>query len=418
MGRVTLIDCQTAGIAGDMLLGALIDAGAEIDPIRRTLDLIPRYYKKCKEIGFEAKQVTSHGFRATGISFDICESVNEIQAIEFLDVARKIARASDLSDRARAFAVNSINKIIEAEGRIHGMQVGDVHLHEAGSADTLADVFGVGQACDQLGIFDTDVYSTTVAVGGGTVEFSHGKLSNPPPAVLEMLREKAFPIVGGPAPIELATPTGISMLVSLVRKVVDQYPRMKPELVGYGAGKKDLPNAPNILRVVIGDAIGQGFATDTVNLLETNLDDVSGEVLGHTLQRLMDCGAKDAWLTPAQVKKSRPGHVLHAICDVSETERIARIIMEETGTLGVRYQAWNRLKLDRETTTLTVNIAGKEFNMKFKIAHDLAGRLVRIKPEFEDVRKVAGALEMSAREVSELALADARCILKESEKRG
>ena len=416
MTKVTIIDPQTAGISGDMLLGALIDAGANSETVQRVLDEIPKYYSKCKSVKLNTKEVRKHGFRACKAELNISEDKEETHAQELVGVAEKIAQALRLSEKAASFAVDSIKVLVDVESVLHGVEVERAHLHEVGSSDTLADIFGVAAACDNLGIFDGEIYSTPVAVGGGTVTFSHGTLGTPAPAVLEILRRKNVPILGGPESVELATPTGVAMLVNLASVSVSTYPPLVPEIVGYGAGTRELTKAPNMLRVVIGRDIGHHSGSDTVQVLETNLDDLPGEVLGHALQRVLDSGAKDVWITSAQFKKNRPGHVFHVICDPDNAERIAEIIMEETGTLGVRYQTANRFKSDREVRTVAMEFEGRRFDVRVKLAQDRTGKIVRVKPEFDDIQTIAQTLSTPAREIADRAMEEARKSLKE--KRG
>lgn len=413
MVRVVLIDAQTAGISGDMLLGALIDAGADPKSIQHVLDYIPLHYPKCKALQLQVREISTHGFRARQVELKIAESQEEAQAAEFLRATENIAKATKISKRAASFAVGSIQDLVTAESKLHGVGPDRTHLHEAGSADTLGDVFGVAAACDLLGVFDSEIYSTPVAVGGGVVRFSHGTVAVPTPAVLEIARERSIPIHGGPENVELATPTGMAMLANLTSNYVENYPSLVPQVVGHGAGKGELTMAPNFLRVVIGRKTETELGTDVVKILETNLDDLPGELLGHALQQVLDSGAKDAWITPAQFKKNRPGHVLHVICDSNDAERLANVIMEETGTLGVRYQQWNRFTLEREIETLTVDIAGRKFDVRVKFARQRSGRIVNVKPEFDDVHAIAKQLSMSARKVSELVFREARKIMEQ-----
>jgi uncharacterized protein (TIGR00299 family) protein len=400
LSTITIIDPQTAGISGDMLLAALIDAGADPGNIQRTLNEIPQYYRKCSKIRLSTNEVKKHGFRATGVELVITEEQRESRADEYLKAAEGIAEASTMSSKASEFAINSIRDLVLAESTLHGSSLDTTHLHEAGSADTLADVFGVAAACDALGIFESKVYSTPVAVGGGIISFSHGKVATPAPAVLEIARRKQIPIRGGPEDVELATPTGISMLANLAGKFVSSYPPFIPNIVGYGAGKAELKEAPNILRLAMGQALSARSETDVIQVLETNLDDVSGEILGHTLQRVIESGAKDAWMSPAQFKKNRPGAVLHVICNPSLAEKLTAIIMEETGTLGVRNQLWNRVTLQREVRTVKVIVKGREFAVRVKFARDISGKIVNVKPEFDDVQAIAEEVSMPAREIS------------------
>jgi uncharacterized protein (TIGR00299 family) protein len=313
-----------------------------------------------------------------------------------------------MSSKASSFAVSSVRTLIETESNLHGVPLNSTHLHEAGSADTLGDIFGVAAACDSLRVFDGIVISTPVAIGHGTVTFSHGTLAVPAPAVLEIARQYHIPIAGSSESAELATPTGMAMLANMTQEFVEAYPAMIPHKVGYGAGKLQLTSSPNFVRITLGSRPDNtNMTSEEVQLLETNLDDISGEVLAHAVQTLVDSGARDVWITPAQFKKNRPGHVLHVLCDVNETERMVRRIMEETGTLGVRHKQWHRFVLEREVKALSVEIEGKRFEARIKIARDGSGNITRVKPEFEDVRRIASEIGLSARRVEDIVIGKA-----------
>lgn len=390
-----------------MLLGALIDAGADVKNVQEILQLIPEHYSKCKSIHLETTEVKMHGFRARRVVPHISEDSAEANAETMLGAVDEIVNSSRMSAKATSFATESIRTIVDVESRLHGISLKETHLHEAGSTDTLADVMGVAAACDNLGIFDGEIYSTPVAVGGGTVEFSHGKLAVPAPAVLEILRQNGVPLVGGPEEKELATPTGVSMLVNLADAFLQHYPSIVPEKVGHGAGNLELSTAPNILRVIIGQD-HESNLKDRVQILETNLDDLPGEILGHAMQRILDSGARDVWVTSAHFKKNCPGHILHVMCDAQEAERIADLMMEETGTLGVRYQDYGRFTLNRDIRTIKVTIQGRSFDVRIKTATNASGRIIRLKPEFDDIRAIAEALSMPARRVAELVTQEAQ----------
>ena len=380
-----------------MLLAALIDAGANIQAIRDILHLIPVHYSRCKSINLKTETALTHGFKACSINLEISEEDHEISANQFLSATEQITQNSNLSKQASDFALNSIKMLVEVESQLHGTDVHETHLHEAGSADTLADVFGVAAATDSLNLFGGDIVSTPVAVGGGHVKFSHGTLSIPAPAVMEMVRRFQIPILGGPTTVELATPTGVTMLANLVNEFSSIYPAMTAEKVGYGSGKMILDSSPNFLRVVIGTRLETlQRAKETVQVLETNLDDVSGEILSHAVQELIEAGAKDAWVTFGIFKKNRPGHILHVLCDPQDTVKLSRIMIEETGTLGVRQQFWQRLTLSREVQSVSVQISGKAFEVRVKVARDSTGNIVRVKPEFDDIRKIAKEVGLPA----------------------
>jgi len=385
-----------------MLLAAFIDAGADLPYIERMLQLIPTYYSKCKSIQLERKDVKMHGFRACKIDIKISEDQSDTDANTFSKTVEKIVESCDMGEKAAAFAINSVNLLIAAESKVHGAQPSDTHLHEAGSADTLADILGVAAACDSLEIFEGTIYATPVAVGGGVVSFSHGTVSTPAPAVMEILRQRKIPMVGGTEPSELTTPTGITMLASLAPNFLETYPEMMAEEVGYGAGTKEFASGPNFLRVVLGRANSASKFSDKIVMLETNLDDLSGEFLSYALQRLIGSGAKDAWITSAQFKKNRPGFVLHVICHQKDQEQFSRMIMEETGTLGVRYQTWDRVVLERDVRTVAVKLQGMSFDVRVKTARDSTGKTVRVKPEADDVQEIARTLQLPAREVARM----------------
>lgn len=418
MSRITLVDSQTAGISGDMLLAALIDAGANLRTIEATLELIPRHFSRCKSLELVVRNERKHGFRARLVDFLISEKDVETTAQELIQGADEIAKASNLSERARSFARASVKLLTDVESKLHGVDISKAHLHEAGSADTLADVFGVAAACDSLKIFEGEVFATPVAVGGGSVTFSHGTIGTPAPAVLEIARQCRIPIKGGPEEVELATPTGMSMLGNLAESFLETYPPVIPETVGYGAGKKELTNSPNILRIVLGHTTDPRFNSETIQVIETNLDDIPGEMLGHALERMLASGAKDAWVTPAIFKKGRPGHVLHAICDAKDVQKLAEVMIMETGTLGVRFQNWSRFILQREVKSINVEIAGRKFNVRVKFAKDRSGKKLIAKPEFEDLRSIAETLSMPAREVSAIVMREAIRVDAKNEKAG
>jgi len=401
--RITIIDPSISGISGDMLLAALIDAGANIQAIRDKLHLIPAHYSRCKSINLKTETVLTHGFRSCGIDLGISEEYHEISANQFLSVTEQITQSSNLSKQAADFALNSVRMLVEVESQLHGASVSETHLHEAGSADTLADVFGVAAAMDSLNLFGSDIISTPVAVGGGHVKFSHGTLSIPAPAVMEMVRRFQIPILGGPTTVELATPTGVVMLANLVNEFSSVYPAMIAEKVGYGSGKMTLDSSPNFLRVVLGTRLETPQrAKETVQVLETNLDDVSGEIVSHAVQGLIEAGAKDAWVTFGLFKKNRPGQILHVLCDPQDSAKLSRIMIEETGTLGVRQQFWQRLTLSREVQSVSVQISGKAFEVRIKLARDATGNIIRVKPEFDDVRAIAKEVGLPARRVEEI----------------
>jgi len=288
----------------------------------------------------------------------------------------------------------------------------DVRLHELGSADTLADIIGAATALDDLDIFsNTAVFSTPVAVGGGVFPASHGAYSSPAPATLEILRTSGFLTIGGPVESELATPTGVSLLTSLTPECTRFYPSIKPVYVGYGAGSRELGDIPNVLRVVLGEPFDSGLMNDDVVVIETNLDDVTGEIIGYSINRLLQEGARDAVSIPTLNKKSRPGHLIQVIADRTDVERLCAILIEETGSLGVRTYTCGRRLLLRESIPVEIMVDDKNAVVNVKVARSTNGQIIRIKPEYEDVKRLAELTGIPLRDIEDLVVRKAGEIL-------
>jgi hypothetical protein len=415
--QILVIDCQSAGISGDMMVGALLDLGANAVKVIKAMETVKDDVEWCKNIEISIRDVTRKGFRAK--KFDVnTKRVNEMSGSELVKATVKCLEGLTLSRKAKCFALNSINTLVETEAKIHGETVEEVHLHEAGSADTLVDIIGTAVAADDLDIFNMKVYSTPVAVGGGLFKFSHGTVSSPAPAAIEILKSKRFPIIGGPTRFELATPTGVSILVNLVHEFIRFYPPMKPMAIGYGAGTKDFAEMPNVLRITLGEPLNYQLLNDEVCILETNLDDVTGEIIGHAMNRLLREGAKDVCTIPIFTKKNRPGHILQVIADKADAERFSRILIEETGTLGVRRHICERHILNREFIPVEIIVKCMNDVVNVKVAKDSEGEIVRIKPEHDDVKRVAEKTNKPLREVMELVNMKAREILLRGQPNG
>lgn len=242
-----------------MLLGALIDAGADTTPIQKVFEIIPRHYSKCQSIRLDVHEVRKHGFKASQVDFDLTEDSSEVTASQMHQAAEQISTECGIGSEARSLVLDSVERLLRAESKIHGVEASLTHMHEMGSTDTLADIFGVAVACELLGVFEGEVCCTPVAVGGGMVSFSHGTISNPAPATLEILKESGMSMIAGPEDYELSTPTGVAILAALAKKGTVSHPLMVPEKIGYGAGKRELKTAPNVLRVVLGRTTTPGI---------------------------------------------------------------------------------------------------------------------------------------------------------------
>jgi len=396
---VFVIDAQVAGISGDMLLCSLVNIGANkskiIDGIR-SAELLCKDVK-VKKIDFV--EVKKNSLQATELLLEIDDDVHERKGIEIKEIIAKSAEQLKISENAKTFAVKSIETLIQAESKIHGEPEDSVHFHEAASFDTVIDLLGTAIALDDLGCFDDDIVVTPVAIGGGTVTFSHGTSSNPAYAILEIFRESGIITVGGNVKDELTTPTGASMLVNLVKECSEFYPPMKIQSIGYGAGQKDFEGFSNVLKVVRGIASTK-LQLDTVKILETNVDDVSGEVLGNMIEKIMAHGAKDVTISSAITKKGRPTNLVSVICDSDTMNSIMDLLVTETGTLGVRVRTSERYIVPRDVKTLSVNIQGQSFDVRYKTRDLNNGSHFKI--ESDDIKEISSALSISFKETEEL----------------
>ncbi|HMK94195.1 MAG TPA: nickel pincer cofactor biosynthesis protein LarC [Candidatus Limnocylindrales bacterium] len=405
--KIVTIDCQVAGVSGDMLLGALLDLGANVNKVASAIKNLETAEYGYSNVTVKIQQVMRKEFRATKVDVT-AEGKSRKNGEQLISIVEKTAAKLELSPKAKQYASNVIHTLVDAEKKIHGRHLADAHLHEVGLVDTAAEIIGSAVAMDDLGFFNAKIVATPVSVGGGLFHFSHGTVSSPSPAALAIFQSKNFPIKGGPVEAELATPTGASLIVNLAEEVSSFYPEMTPLVVGYGAGGKDFSEIPNILRIVTGKPVENCLMKDQVAVIETNLDDVPGEIVGHAVDRLLLQGAKDVSVIPMFTKKNRPGQIVKVIADQKDTQRFSRLLVEETGTLGVRVYYCERHIVNRESCSVDVSEGGVKEFVKVKIAKDADGNIIRIKPEYDDLKRLAEKTGKPLRDLAEIAISRAR----------
>ena len=397
---VLIIDSQIAGISGDMLLSALINIGAKKSKVIEGIHIAENYLSDSKIQKIDFQKTIKHGIEATQLLLEIKEGKHERRGIEVLECITLASDKIGLSESAKVFARESIRSLIYAESKIHGEPVESVFFHEASSIDTVVDIVGTAIALDDLNFFAEEIISTPVAVGGGTLNFSHGTVSNPASAILEIFRNSNIVIAGGQIKEELTTPTGASLLVNLTKNCSEFYPSMKVRSIGYGAGIKNFEGFSNVLKIVRGEKTEQ-FQQDSIQILETNIDDVSGEVLGNLIDKIMSIGAKDITVSPAITKKNRPTHIVSVICGSETINSILETLVSETGTMGVRIRTSSRYVVPRVTVTVPVVIHEKNFAVKCKLVK--GGDVVKhFKVESSDIKLIADSLSLSFKDVNEL----------------
>ena len=385
---ILVIDPSIAGISGDMMLSSIIDIGADEKLVIENLESIKDYFKSCKKLEISFKDVTKNGFRAKKADIIIEEDRNSHNVDELnYNLERSIENVS-ISHNAKAFIKNSFENLISAESALHGISNKEMHLHEAGSIDTFVDIIGTGIALDNLKLFNLkEIITTPVSVGGGDITFSHGKMQNPAPAILEIARRNNIMIRGGPGMYETATPTGMAMLAALVEESQEIFPGIKPELIGVGAGSSEFKEIPNILRITLGEK--STLLTDEIAIIETNIDDRTGEELGYAMQRIIDNGALDVSLIPTIGKKGRPSNVLKVITNLSKSEFFSDLVMRETGTLGVRVYPMSRFIQMRENLKANITIKNNDEEIDVKVVKSESGEIIQFKPEFDQIVKLS-----------------------------
>lgn len=380
--KIAYFDCP-AGASGDMLLGALLDAGLGLNDLQTRLSAL-----KLQGFKLEARRVQKAGISATQAQVIVQDEKSE----RHLPEIERYVIDSDLPPRIKNQAIATLRRIGEVEADIHAEVVDAVHLHELGGLDTLVDVTGVLLGLDALGI--EQVYASPLPLGRGFVKSAHGLLPLPAPATLALLN--GIPITGSELQAELVTPTGAALLAGLVQGW-GQIPPMRLLGVGYGAGSRDLP-IPNVLRLLLGEAEGENDEVETLELLESNIDDQNPQLYEHTLDLLFQAGALDAWLTSIQMKKNRPGTLLSILCRPGDTERLSHIVFQETTTLGVRQQTLQRKALQRAMRTVETPYGP----VRVKVAR-LPGGGSKFSVEYEDCRLLAQKQGVPLREVMQAA---------------
>ena len=376
MSRVLYIDC-IGGVAGDMLLGALLDAGADVDAVREGLARLG-----IDDLSLDTEPAVRHGIAATRaiVRRGRCAATPHWRTIRALDMPE--------------LAQDAFRRLAVAEGRIHGIDPEDVHFHEVGAIDAIGEVCGVALAVESLKI-DRTVCSPLPA-GRGFVQAAHGRLPLPAPATLELL--KGAPLYGVESELELVTPTGAALVAALA----DEYgplPRLTLEAAGYGAGSRDPEAMPNVVRAIVGVEAARAAR---VSLIEANLDDLLPELAPDAAAACVAAGALDVWTAPAQMKRGRPGFVISALARPQDERAVAEAMLRETSTLGVRIAHLDRIELDRET--YTVEVGGEPVRVK---AGKLGGRVVNLAPEHADCERAARILGEPVKTVWARALAAA-----------
>jgi uncharacterized protein (TIGR00299 family) protein len=374
------------GCAGDMLLAALVDAGADFDGILAGIARLP-----IDDVRLTECVVRRHGLRARQVVVEAPATEHARHLPEIVE----LIKAAALPAAAERFSVAVFHRLAEAEAAVHGIAPTRVHFHEVGALDAIVDVVGCALGLHALGLLDATVTVSPIAVGGGTVTAAHGRLPVPPPAVLALLTSAAAPVAAHPAARELCTPTGAALLVTLA----DGYgpmPACVPVKVGIGAGTADPPGHANVVRVVVGDSVHQAptWVSTTMTVIETTVDDLDPRLWPEILAAMRDAGSADAWCAPVTAQKGRPGVLLTVLAPDDRVDGVCAAIFAHTSTLGLRSYPVERRALPRDSVTVDYN----GFPVGVKRGY-LNGAVITTQPEYEEAKAVAEATGQPLRRV-------------------
>lgn len=410
---VYIIDSQTAGISGNMIIGALVDLGADGEKVKNLMEDVAFDFG---EVEVSLSKVNKAGIDAT---FCKVKTINEEhennQHIHYSDFMEKIdlLKFSDIENLTEDMvekAKNVFKRIAISESRVHGKSLEEVHFHEVGAADAVADVLGSICAYYDVGMDKDRVVGLPIAVGGGVVETAHGRIPVPAPASIDILKgldEDGFKdfskgeakCVGGPVNSELATPTGCALYMEFCDEFLEFAPMMSPEEVAYGCGSKDF-DFPNILRVIKSKESNEKHR---ICVIETNIDHMSGEELGFLFDLLMIEGASDVSMAPITMKKNRPGHLIKIISKPNLVDHLVNILFKETGTLGIRIsENTHRGVAERQFVPLDINVGNRVYTINFKIGL-IGDEIISHRPEYEDLRRISVEQDIPLVEIRDVA---------------
>ena len=374
MTRIAYLDCFS-GISGDMLLGALVDAGLSPDDLRSEL---AKLSFQGKDYRLEVAKTQRAGLAATKVTVALEEAASASGGHRRLPDILSLIEQSALPPADKERSATVFRRLADAEARVHGVEPEAVDFHEVGAVDAIVDVVGSVAGLRLLGV--EELYCSPLPAGGGVARGAHGELPVPAPATLELLAEAGAPLAAGPdADVELVTPTGAAIVTTLARF---RRPAMAVRAAGYGAGARDTEGRPNVLRLWLGDALAgrQG----TMLLIETNIDDMNPELYGYAQERLFEAGAADVWLMHIQMKKSRPGVLLSVLCPVEREDAVVGVLLRETSTLGVRVREVARHEAEREVFEFESSLGPAAVKVK-----RLPGQPPMVSPEYEPCARLA-----------------------------
>lgn len=399
--KILYIDPSNSGISGDMLLASLLGLLEDPEAIIEELIEIQNYIKGVSKLKIELKKTFRHEIKVNHLKMDIIEEKSHRSVQNLKDSLNAFIQDKDFSQRAKEYANRVFQALVKAEAKVHDTLEEKVHLHELSSVDTLIDIIGVTKCLEKIGIFDSTfrIFCNIIPLGGGSIKGAHGLLPIPAPATIEILKNSKLRVKNGPIEEELVTPTGAALVANL-----DYLPENKEfsiEKIVSSTGNKEFKDFLNILRIYIGTDQKSEYNLEKyieeITVLETDVDDVSGEVLGHFITKMKKKQILDIQIIPSLTKKNRPSHLIKILCQPEEKFKIIELMIKDLGTLGVRFTTINRVCVERTIETLQLSIMEEKVAVNYKISYiqEEEGKyIINIKPEYDDLKKISRKLNL------------------------
>ncbi|MFX1574582.1 MAG: nickel pincer cofactor biosynthesis protein LarC [Promethearchaeota archaeon] len=411
--KILYLDLNNSGISGDMFLAALLGLVPEPYKILEQLKELKEYLPGVSKLEIQLIKTSHSGIQLNKLDIDIKENRNHRSTKILITALNEFLEKKKISKSAMDYANNVLNSLIQAESEVHGKLINDIHLHELSSVDTLIDIIGVATALDKITGFDENfkVYCSKIPLGGGKIKTAHGFLTIPAPVTLKILEKSNLITYGGPIDSELVTPTGVALLTNLHPIFQKYLPDVNIQKSIFSTGEKKFNKFLNILRLFIGESQGleNSLLTHPLNkyreqitILETDVDDVSGELLGNFINQLGKEKVLDIQVIPSLTKKNRPSNIIKILCYPKYAFELIDKIIHELGTLGVRFNTINRVCIERMIKKQTIEVHNQNFEVRYKISYiesEEGKQLVNIKTEYEDLNRISEALGIPLRKI-------------------
>ena len=407
------IDASNSGISGDMFLASLLELISDPKDVIDELSELKNYLKGVKKLEIDLVKVKRTGIMVNQLKLNIEENKLQRSSKSLKNALQTFLSEKEYSESAKNYALNALETLIQAEAEVHDSLIENIHLHELSSVDTLVDILGVTKTLDKLGCFEKDfkIFCGKLPLGAGKVKTAHGILAIPAPATIKILEQSELVIVNGPIESELVTPTGAALLVNLNPNYLIYPNEMILEKVVYSTGEKEFKDFLNILRIFYGESSYletkslhsplQKYVED-ITILETDVDDISGELIGNFIKTLETKQVLDIQVIPSMTKKNRPSYIIKVLCHPENTFEIIETIISELGTLGVRFNTIKRVCIDREIIMTKIQINEDEYDVRYKVSYfqtEKDKKVVNIKPKYEDLKKISTLTGRSVKEI-------------------